>query len=160
MAMTAHVDGPALIQIDAGAGLESLGYTIDGAEIDSEVFTDAVPGDENGGTAGPPIDIQVFGEVHHIHLVFSKWDEAVAAKLKALEAGGTAGQFSNVGSLLYANSSFFRLLINPTSNPINYPRAIIRNKWGINKGSRYSRLVVDLEGHPFQSGVTYNSTNT
>ena len=161
MALAVVVDGPALIKTGTGSAdaLESLGYSIDGIQIAENGYFDDVPGDQNGGTAGPPIDVQYMGEIHRIRMELSKWDIAVAAKLFPKLKGGTAGVIGTPGTLIAGSSSYYRLLIVPTSNPRNYLAAIPRGAIEINKGTRFSRLVLDFECHAF-SGTLYNETTT
>ena len=49
--------------------LETLGYTQNGVQIEEELYTGDVKGDENGGEEGPPIDVQYFGEVHRVRRI-------------------------------------------------------------------------------------------
>lgn len=159
MAIAVNVDGPALIKIDAGAGLEDLGYSINGVEIAPEVFMSDVPGDQNGGDEGPPIDIQYFGEIARVTFELSKWDTVVADKLLARLKGGTTGGIGTAGTLLAAGSATFRLLILPTSRPYNFVQAIPRAAIEINKGTKFSRFRTEMECHA-AAGVLWNVTTT
>lgn len=162
MASTVHVAGAAQIKLDTGSSnaLEELGYTINGAEIREEIFMENVPGDENGGDAGPPIDVQYFGEVHHVRLELSKWDASIAAKVLPVLYGGTAGVTGTPGTLMAQGSKTYRLVINSSTEPRNYPRAFLRNQKETNKGTKFSRLVLDFECHASAAGggTVYNTT--
>lgn len=165
MASTVHVAGVAQIKLDTGASnaLEELGFTINGAEIREEIFMENVPGDENGGDAGPPIDVQYFGEIHHVRLELSKWDAAIAAKVLPVLYGGSAGVLGTAGTLMAGGSKTFRLLINAATEPRNYLKAFLRNQKETNKGTKFSRLVLDFECHANGSvysggGTLYNTT--
>src|SRR5690554_6659069 len=129
MAEVVVVDGPALIRVNTGSegALETLGYTRDGVQISEQVYTEDVPGDQNGGTSGPPIDIQYFGEFHIVRLELTKWDPTVDAKVASRRLGGTLGTTGTAGSLYSGDSLFFRLLIQPTNRPRNYVAAIPRD---------------------------------
>jgi hypothetical protein len=163
MASSVHVAGPAQIKVDTAAGnsLEELGYTINGAEIREEIFHSNVPGDENGGDEGPPIDVQYFGEIHHVRLELSKWDASVANKVLAKLYGGTAGVLGAAGTLMAGGSKTVRLLINASIEPRNYLKAFLRNQSELNKGTKYSKLVLEFECHANGVGGTvYNTTIT
>ncbi|HEV3342604.1 MAG TPA: hypothetical protein VG125_19685 [Pirellulales bacterium] len=164
MALAVHVAGlgGVLVQVDdnTGPGLQSLGYTINGAELSEEPFHVDVPGDQNGGERGPPIEIQVVGEVDHVRLEMTNYDEAVLNLVRANIPTATAGQFAstNVGQLLFANTKYFRVRLNGGNEPRTYNRAIPRGAREINKGSIYSRAVVEFECHKDASGVIYTAT--
>lgn len=163
MASTIHVAGPAIIKIaSANLALTELGYTINGAEIREEIFMENVPGDESGGDAGPPIDVQYFGEIHHVRIEMSKWTTATLASLLAKMDSGTAGVVNTVGTLMGQGTKSFRLLIHSTSEPRNYLIAFLRGQVETNKGTKFSRMVLDFECHAnaTSGGTIYNTTTT
>lgn len=161
MAIIVHVNGPAKIQIDdyTGPGLQSLGYTRDGAEIAEETFRTDVPGDERAGEQGPPVEIQYNGEIHRVRLELTKWDDTPMNIIRANVPAGTAGApyaVAPTGTLLFANNKFFRLLIlgstigSGSGEPRNYPCAIpVGQPREVNKGSRFSTQVVEFECHAY-----------
>lgn len=148
--------GAALVRIDAGAGLEDLGYSINGVEISDDPYFSDVPSDENGGDEGPPIDVQYFGMTATIRMELSRWDPVVAAKVFPFGAGGAAGVEGTSGSLMSA--AVYRLLILPTSTPRNYPRAFPTEPIEVNKGTKYSRLVMTWKAYGFTSSTVWNTT--
>lgn len=154
------VAGAAPVYIDAGAGLELLGYTVNGVDSVAEAFWLDVPGDQNGGDSGPPIDIQNLGEIVRVRLEFSKWDATVAAKIRARVRGGTAGTPPTPGVLAFAGTLYYRLLINSPTIPENYPYAIPRHAQEINRGTRWSRFVAEFECHKGNGSVVYNQTTS
>lgn len=169
MAVTIQVDGATQIFIAAPAAgsLEELGYTTDGCQIVEQLFTAEVHSDEFGGESGPPADIQYLGEMHIIRLNLSKYDEAVANKIRASSAGGTAGTPATRGTLYRQDTKTWRLLIKTPTRPRNYLCAIFREPREFNKGTKHSRLSV--EAHCFEStaptpgaagGVLYNTTTS
>ena len=165
MAVVPHVAGSCLVKIDAnqGPGLESLGYTVNGAEIEVRQFKSPVHGDQNGGEEGPPIDVQHFGAIHIVRLEFSTWDTATMNKVLAAVANGTAGVMPTPGSLMAGGSLYYRLLLLTANEPINYLRAFPVDEIGINKGSKYSKQRVTFECHANAAGgggVIYNSTTS
>lgn len=161
MAEIVVVDGPAVIKTGTGGSdaLETLGYTEDGARVIEQILSIPVPGDQNGGPEGIPIDIQYLGEIHIVQLVLTKWDTAIEAKVSPKIKGGTAGQVGTAGLLYSADSKAFRLLISPTARPRNYLAAIPMGSWDINKGTKFSRRVMEFQCLPV-SGVLYNSTTS
>lgn len=162
MSIAIQVPGACLIKTDTGSvhALESLGYSIDGVTIEEEMFHEDVPGDQNGGTSGPPIDVQYFGEIHRVRMELSSWDSSVADKILAKLYGGTAGVLGAAGSLMGAGGLYYRLLLLTTNLPRNYVRAFLRGQpVEINKGTKYSRLVLNWECHASGvSGTVYNTT--
>lgn len=161
MAIAVIVDGPAAISVGTGSAdaLEALGYTEDGARVIEETLTIDVPGDQNGGPEGIPIDVQYLGEIHIVDLLLTKWDTAIEAKLAPKIKGGTAGQVGTAGLLYAGDSKSFRLLINTTNRPRNYLAAIPMGGWDVNKGTKYSRRLLRFRCLPV-SGVIYNTTTT
>lgn len=166
MAATIIVDGACLIKIDTGAAnaLETLGYSMEGVTIQEKGFYDDVPGDQNGGSAGPPIDIQHHGQIHTVQMDLSKIDDAIWRKMQArinlikaaaLSITASYGTPSPAGVLMSALG--FRLcLISPT-NPRNYLLAIPRGDMGSNKGTKYRRQSIVWECHAL-AGVMFNET--
>lgn len=162
MAIAVNVAGPALVKVGTGAegALESLGYTGRGADVQSQGFFVDVPGDQNGGEQGPPIDVQYLGEICRVRLELTKYDEAIALKIRSRLLAGTEGTPGTAGTLMFGETKTVRVLLNTTNNPMNFPRAFIRNAWEMNKGTIYSRLVLEFEAHKDAVGVLYNSTTT
>lgn len=158
MAATPQVFGPAVIKV--GAALDTLGYTRQSAEIRSQAFFVDVPGDENGGDQGPPIDVQYLGEICRIRLELTKWDEAVADDVRSRLLGGTEGQPGTPGTFMFQGAKTIRVLVHSTTGPMNFPRCFLRNEWEINKGAHYSTLVLEFEAHKDGSGVLYDDTTT
>ena len=162
MAMTVNVAGPAIIQVDTGVAnaLEDLGYTANGAEVEVRGFYGDVPGDENGGDSGPPIDVQYFGDIAVVRLEFTRYDPTVLDKVVCRLYGGTAGTPGTPGTLMFAGSKTYRLLIKTTSLPMNFPRAIYRGSRVVNKGTKFSREISEFECHKNGSGVLWNTTTS
>lgn len=162
MAVTIVVPGLATVKLDTGDAnaLEILGTTRNGVEITFEGFFLDVPGDENGGDDGPPIDVQYLGETARIRMELTKWDTAIADKITHRERGGTAGVVPTAGNLQFQGSKSYRLLINTVSVPFNFPRTIIRMPIEINRGTKFSTLVIEGEAHKNASNVLYDNTNS
>jgi len=161
MALAVHIAGPALITIDdgTGPGMQNLGYTINGADISEEPFHVDVPGDQNAGERGPPIEIQFVGEVDHVRIEMTNYDEANLNLVRANIPTGTAGTVAagNIGLALFASGKTFKLRIASASEPRTYNRCIPRGAREINKGTVYSRAVVEFECHKDANGVLYTA---
>lgn len=162
MALSIQVDGLATIKIasPAGGSLETLGYSINGVEITEQIFTEEVKGDENGGDAGPPIDVQYLGEMHVIRITMTKYDEAVLNKIRAGIAGGTAGTISTSGTLYMQGTVAFRLLIHSVNRPRNYINVIFQEPKEINKGTIHSKATIIGRAYYGANNVIYNATTT
>ena len=95
MAQIPQVSGPAEILINTGAAgaLASLGWTAEGVDITAEALRLDVPGDQNGGSDGVPIEIQDFGATFRVRMELTKWEKTVGDRLKALfnAVTGTGG---------------------------------------------------------------------
>jgi hypothetical protein len=149
MATGIQVAGLATIQVDTGNShaLETLGYSINGVEIEENIFTLPVHGDEHGGDSGPPIDIQYLGQVDTVRMELTKYDLAVLDKLRArLWNSGftapTAGQVlsANIGSLFFAGSFTFRLTIDCANSGYDrdYIKVIFQESISENRGVKHS----------------------
>jgi hypothetical protein len=160
MAEAVQVAGACRVQVDSGEGIENLGYSVNGVDAVAEAFWIDVPGDENGGEQGPPIEIQYLGEIARVRMELSKWDSAVFAKIEARLNNATAGTPATAGTLVFANALEFRLLLNATNFDRNFPRAIPRGAIELNRGTRWARAVIEWECHKNGSGVLYNATMT
>lgn len=162
MASLIQVGGLATIKVDTASSnaLEIIGTTRNGAEITFEGFFLDVPGDENGGDDGPPIDVQYLGETARIRLELTKWDTAVADKVSHREYGGSVGVVPTAGNLQFQGSKSFRLTVNTTSVAYNFPRAIMRMPIELNRGTKFSTLVLEFEAHKDANGVLWNNDVT
>ncbi len=175
MVLIPQVDGRALIRTGSGTdgALEDLGTTRNGVEQYNEPFMLDVPGDENGGDDGPPIEIQYLGELVRMRCELTKFDENVAAKIRKRinENALAAGVPPTPGSLLFANDFTFRVLIvpegtygvlyaelKPTNRPVNLPKCVPREPIEENKGTKYSTLL--LEFTAYKTGADDTPANT
>jgi len=159
MATQVNVSGAALVKVDTGAShsLETLGYTRDGVEVRFEARYLDVPSDDMGGEAGPPTEVQYLGEIAVIRLELTKYDPAVANKIQRLY-DQTPGQPGTPGTLLFSAAETYRLVIDCADTPLNFPRCFLRDAIEINKGTRFSRLLMVFEAHKDASGVLWNNT--
>jgi hypothetical protein len=167
MAMTVQVAGLSLVRVatTVGGALADFGYTQDGVRITTEGHAINIPGDENGGDEGPPIEIQMLAETARVRLEMTKWDATVAGLLKA-RTTGTAGAAKTPGRLVFTNGDYIRLVIANANDPWNFPCAtLVRTPIELNAGTKFSRFVCEFECYknPAASngaaiGVLYNQT--
>lgn len=175
MAQTPQITGPCEVQVNTGAAgaLISLGWSANGIEPRRSRLTVNVPGDQNGGDDGVPIDIQDMGGFYRVHMELTKWDSAVASNIRTLgnpitaTGGGftglTLGTIPTVGALIIANSAYYRLLLKPTNASfyMNFLVAIpVDDPYSVMLSSKYSTLVLDWICYPNSSGVIWNTTIT
>lgn len=166
MAIAVQVGGKITVKVNYGEGLKDLGYTRNGVQYTEEGFYADVPGDENGGDEGPPVEVQFFGEVHRIRCELTKYDQAVAAKVAAKVAGGNGGTPGAPGTLFFAGEKTMRVVCTGTppagaSHTRNYSYCIPRMPIELNAGTKFSTLVVEFEAHkPPGQTVLYNTTAT
>lgn len=162
MAATINVAGASPVYVDTGSAhaLELLGYTADGCEIDFPGYFLDVPVDDHGGESGDPADVQYMGDTARIQLNLTKWDEAVADKIRPRLYGGSVGVVGTRGSLMIGGALTYRLLINSPTRPYNFPVVIFRDAHRINKGTKYSTWVNGGVAYPNASSVLYNATTS
>ena len=163
MAETVNVYGAAAIKVDTGAAnaLELLGYSRNAPDISFNDFFSDVPGDQNGGDEGPPIEIEYFADTATVRMELTKWDLAIMDKVtQRLRTNVTRGTPAAVGGLMFASSFTYRLLLHTTSNAYNFLRAFPRRAMEINPGTKWSTFRMEWECHKNASGVLYNATTT
>lgn len=167
MAIQPHAAGVTLVRIDAlqGSGLESVGYTVNGAEITEDVRHADVPGDQNGGDEGHPIDIQILSQMHRVRLELSTYDRAVTDKIRAWCNNAVPGVTPTPGSFLMYGALYFRLLLLSTNTDFvrNYLRAIPRQPIETNHGTKWRRITLEFECYPTAAGgagTIYNATTS
>lgn len=161
MALAKHVSGACLVKIAVASPwsvLLDLGYSRNGIDVDEEAYFGDVPGDEHGGDAGPPIDIQFFGEIVRVRLELTKFDRAVFDNLRKRVQGSTLGTMATSGTLMIADGKYCRLCLVSTNDPRNFPIAIPRNVISMNEGTRFQTAVCEFECHKNDSGVLWNTT--
>lgn len=162
MAETINVAGVALIKVDTGSShaLELLGYTRNGAECTFQVFMHDVHTDLDGGDDGPPTDSQELGQIATIRLELTKWDTAVSAKIECRQYGATAGTVLSPGVLMVGGLKTYRLLIHSATNPLNFPVVMFREPIELNKGTKYSTMILIGTAYRNASSVLYNATTS
>jgi len=160
MTISIQVSGTVLVKVGPqscqDAKLESLGYTSNGARIQEEDFYEEVHTDEQGGDAGPPVELIYHGKRVRVTLELTKWDGTVADKLAARVSGTSQpGKQLEAGNAMIANQKAFRLVLKSSVGSWDLPVAIVRGQFEINKGSRPSRLLISFECYPDSTGIIY-----
>ena len=168
MPATPQVSGACEVLVDTGASraLESFGWTSNGADFGQNRQTLPIPGDQNGGDNGVPIEIQDMGGTIPVRLEMTKWDSVVGNKIRRIN-NPVATAFSSVplggvvtpGTFIVANGGYFRLLLKPvdTSWAHNFVCAIPEGEpFHINLGAKHSRLIVSFTCYPL-NGVIWNT---
>lgn len=153
MAEQINVFGAAHVIVDTGSSnaLENLGYSENGPQFSEDAKILEIFGDQNGGDAGIPIDIQLMGRQEFVILDLTKWDDAILnkirARLRTTAAMGAPGVQVAPGTLM--STGPFRLLIKSdlydaatNANVVrNYGAALpILNPIELNRGTKYSRV--------------------
>jgi hypothetical protein len=165
MAAQVQVFGPCNVYIDD----VHLGLTRNGVEFTDEGFFLDVPGDENGGDEGPPIDVQYLGIIARLRMEFTKWNgtvgDTVAARVKGATVGTVDSQNNPSGTLMFTDGNYFVVKLIPTNTSattpqnasIQYNVCFPRQAIEINKGTKYSTFVIEFECHKDSSGVVYQA---
>lgn len=155
MAYQVVVAGAQLIRTSIASGpsgsLADLGYTANGVTITIEPHTKNVPSDDKGGEDGIPTDVQDLGDIHRIRCELTKYDPAQALLLEGRVYGSSSGSAKTPGTLIFAGSKYFKLVLATTAGVAirTYTAAtIVRTPQDVNKGSIYSRYVVEFECFP------------
>lgn len=171
MAATPQVTGPCEVQVNTGTAgaLASLGWSREGIEPRRTRLLVNVPGDQNGGEEGNPIEIQDLGGFYRVHMELTKWDKAVADLIRTLGnpitgtgafSGLTLGTVPTVGAQIFSLSAYYRLLLKPTgaSFPMNFLCAVpVDDPYSLMMSAKYSTLMIDWICYPL-SGVIWNTT--
>ena len=164
MADQINVTGLVTVQCEwaANQGIQTLGESMDMVQIDHQAFSHNVPGDRHGGPQGPPIEKQYLGEIVRIQLELSRWDPAVWDILRKRQANATLGKvaLTEVGKLML-ESNRFRLILNSTTRPLNFPCCVVLDTFQYAMGSKFTAVSALIEAHRVPSGgmagVLYNS---
>jgi hypothetical protein len=160
MAEGIQVPGACHVYTDTNSGsFEALGYSINGVEMSQTPFFLNVPGDQNGGDDGPPIDVQYLGEIHYIRMELSKWDPAVADKCICIAKGTTIGQIATPGVLMAGGSKSYKVSLRSTLLYRTYQLAFLRNQIETQRGTKFARLLLEWECHA-SAGVLYTQTTS
>ncbi len=138
--------------------LETVGYTRNGADLTTEGFWIDVPGDENGGDSGPPIEIQYIGEMARVRIELTKFDQSVIDRImrKLNTITKTAGQIATPGTFVFLNNYHFRLVIDTPTEPRNFYVAVPRAPTQRNMGVRFTMKVLEFDCYQNANGVLWD----
>jgi len=161
MSVAINVACTLTVKADTGSGLAILGYTTEGGRYSVRPFQTPIHSDENGGSAGPPIDIMQHGVIHTWSLELIKYDSAMLNVIETYKQGGTPGSATNACTLLFGDAKYFRLLLVGTNFTRNYVRAIPTSIDIGPIGAQATRAMVtfDCYAEP-TAGVIHNTTTT
>ncbi len=163
MAYAPLVFGAALVKIDAGAGLESFGYTRGGVAPIIETRYVDVPSDRNGGDQGSPAEIVMLPRTAtaRIRLEMTEWDLTVAGKIAALVRSGTNGDYPETSTLMFQGTKYFRLLLLSNTSPLNFPVCVVRGPFEVGeRSSKFSSFVCEFEAHQYGDSPLYDATTS
>lgn len=158
------VAGYCEVYADTGAdrALDNVGVTINGVQFVEQRFHSPVPGDENGGEEGPPVDKQFMGAVDLIQCDLSKVNEtAIEVIRERAMASTSSGSIGTPGSLLIAGGFYTRILVVSSGFVRNYPICLLGEPIAFSTGTKYSRTRVAGEAHRnISTGLLWNQTQT
>ena len=164
MAISVQVAGLATIKMTLGEdnSLQTFGYTQDGANLTFQPFYQDVPGDENGGDAGPPIEKVWMGEIVQIQLDFTKWDFALESVLQKRLRDKTnlltVGTPVGAGTLTFPNA--FTLIVSTPIRIYNFPRCVPESAFQLNVGTKFSRLSAAFTAYKNTNNVLWTATES
>ena len=149
----------------SGAIARLLGWSINGVEFEEENFVEEVKGDQNGGDAGPPIEMVEHGDLHRIRMTLSKWDDDVLANIRQPILAGTFQTLGTVypaGTLIFANLATFRLVLSQPNYTNGFCRSYSIVKFDrepktMNMGSRASQLSMVATAYKDGNGLLYTA---
>lgn len=161
MSLQQNVACTVTVKLDTGSSnaLETWCESIDGISIREQLFKEPIHSDSNGGTAGPPVDVLLHGEVHTITFQSVRFDPAVDAKLQ-YAYGATAGNATANCVLAFADSKTYRVLLTGTNFTRNYLRVMVEDKELGRIGSHASVRQITLTCYANASGVLWNTTTS
>jgi len=141
MAIAHIVAGPVLVKYNEA----TIGYSRDGVTIRIEPRWLDVHSDDFGGASGAPADAQIMGAIATIQADLTKYDNAEALKLTSFEKAGAAGVLPQLGTLIRQESEFATLLLDGKNQDFTFDVAFMRQAQEVNKGTRFSTLVIGWE---------------
>ena len=140
--------------------ITTLGFTRNFGEIRTEARFLDVPGDENGGDDGIPIDIQYLGEIAIVRLELTKYDTAAANAVRARLDNATFGTNAAIGTLMFGATKTMRVILDTPSLPHNFPLCIPNGAIEIGVGTKYSTLILEFTAYPDSNGLLFDAVVT
>ena len=172
MASSVKVNVPGAINVKISgisgvSGLQSLGYTVDGAEITFREFAIEVKSDRYGGEQGPSIEKQYLGMEADIRLVMTEFNAEYLHHLQSRMPGVAAivaapGKIATPGTLAFAGGGLIRCLLQGIMDqaaiagstaaielmtPLNFPFCAVSDVVSYNIGTRHARANLTLKAY-------------
>lgn len=171
--MGLQLNVPGAVDVKVGLGtasaLVSLGYTVNGVDIQETEFVEDVKSDRYGGASGPSIDVQILGLGATIDMELVEFDPEIFAKLQSrlplnTTISAAPGKIPTPGTLMWSNGGLFRTMLrgvldaaaitaNPSVDldtlltPRNYPFCRVAQAIGYNLGTRHARARIKFEAY-------------
>jgi len=136
-----RVAGPVIVTYNS----VQLGYSTDGVNIRIEPRYVDIFSDDYGGRGGAPADSQLLGAIAYVQADLPKYDQTEAHKLTAFEKSGVAGVLPQLGTLIRQETEYAVLLLDGKNEDWTFPVAFIRQPIEVNKGTKFSTLVLGFE---------------
>lgn len=149
-ARQANVYGTADVQVALDrTTYAELGTTRDGVGITSDGYFLDIKNDENGGEAGPPVEIQFMGETVKIRCELTKYEPIMASKLEDHCQCANPGEPAGAGTLMFASAANAPTInvgtggavavkiITPTKTR-TYTLCVIHDAVEVNRGTKFS----------------------
>jgi hypothetical protein len=169
-----YVPGPVLVKVNLrnGDGLQTLGYTTEGVQVEEISFTNKIHSDRYGGTAGPPIDTQYFGKAARIQLQMVEYDLSVLKEIRDLQdatgfTAHAAGEIVDIGTLMTCASRSWQIVLVGERDvaavaadagaivmtTLNFPNTFVEGPLRYPLGAKNSVFDLDLMALPWTSST-------
>ena len=136
-----------------------IGFTRDGVRIRVEPRWGDVFSDDWGGEGGAPADTQILGSIAIVTLELTKYDIGNVQGLTSFNKTPNAGLIDPPGTLTRQESKFGTLVLTGSKEVWTFTVAFPREAYEVNKGTKFSRLIMEFECHAV-SGVLWNVTTS
>lgn len=141
MANLHRVAGPVIVTYNT----VQLGYSRDGVSIRIEPRYGDIFSDDFGGQGGAPADSQLLGAIAIVTADLVKYDQTEVHKLTAFEKAGAAGVLPQLGTLIRQEQEYATLFLDGKNEDWTFSVAFMRQPIEVNKGTKFSTLVVGWE---------------
>jgi hypothetical protein len=165
MSEVINVYGPQRVYVGTGnaGAYESLGWTEDGVRFAIRRFYNPVPGDQNGGAGGDPIDEQWLGKIVTGNLVMSRFDDAIWQKVeRSLNDAGTNGAVADadIGKLMIQGGNFYKVKFVGETKYVEFPCCLITENSEEGRGSKYTQILWGFKAKRYQGTLYTKAANT
>lgn len=153
------VNGPALCYVGTGSSgaLELLGFSREGVDIRVQEFTREIYTDLFGGDAGPPMDMQTFGQMANLTIPLIAADRAVLTKVESRGDRTAAGQISTPGTVLgggvavgaSGNIYFSCAFTSAADTPWKFAACYLKPDFNTRLGAQVAPFVLQLIAIPY-----------